>query len=111
MVAGNNNGGSCGPKSGGGGLSLTDLLKYGDLIGGGGEDTGGSQPITGNRFVFCQDPASDTWVIPHNLDGIPAITIIRDSDNAQVTGCISYDDSNNVTITFNVPVAGCAYFN
>jgi len=62
------------------------------------------------NFTYVQGVASTTWNIQHNLGKFPSITVI-DTANTVVTGEYTYDDINNVTLTFSAGFAGTAYLN
>ena len=61
-------------------------------------------------FTYVQGVASTTWNIQHNLGKFPSITVI-DTANTVVTGEYTYDNINNVTLTFSAAFAGTAYLN
>ena len=61
-------------------------------------------------FTYVQGVASTTWNIQHNLGKFPSITVI-DTANTVVTGEYTYNDINNVTLTFSAAFAGTAYLN
>jgi|GEM_PF-5873633 len=61
-------------------------------------------------YVHVQNSASATWVIFHNLDKFPSITIV-DSGGDVVEGDISYIDNNTAMAEFSVPFGGKAYCN
>ena len=62
------------------------------------------------NYVHNQTTASDTWVINHNLNKYPAVSVI-DSANNEVIGDIEYDNTNQVTITFTSAFKGKATLN
>ena len=62
------------------------------------------------NFVFEQTEASAEWVIVHNLNKYPAVSII-DSAGDEVVGNIHYDSLNQVTITFIGAFKGKATLN
>lgn len=62
------------------------------------------------NFTYVQGVASTTWNIQHNLGKFPSITVI-DTANTVVTGEYTYNDINNVTLTFSAAFAGTAYLN
>ena len=68
------------------------------------------QDNTDSTFTFTQGVSSVTWNIQHNLGKFPSITVI-DSAGTVVTGQYTYNDINNVTLTFSAPFAGTAYLN
>lgn len=63
-----------------------------------------------NGYTFEQGIASDVWVIQHNLNKHPSVTIV-DSAGNEVIGHVHYDDLNSVTIFFCSPFSGKAYLN
>ena len=60
--------------------------------------------------TYVQGVPSTSWSIEHNLGKFPSITVI-DSAGTVVTGQYTYNDINNVTLTFSAPFAGTAYLN
>ena len=62
------------------------------------------------HFTYVQGVPSTSWSIQHNLGKFPSITVI-DSAGTVVTGQYTYNDINNVTLTFSAPFAGTAYLN
>jgi hypothetical protein len=62
---------------------------------------------SGAAVLFTQGTPLSVWVIPHNLNSYPAITVI-DSSSHQVYGSISYDSLNQVTLTFSGGFSGMA---
>jgi hypothetical protein len=52
-----------------------------------------------NTFTFTQSSVSDTWIITHNLDGYPNVTVV-DSGGSVVRGLVTYNTVNKLTITF-----------
>ncbi len=66
-------------------------------------------------YTHNQSSASDTWVINHNLEKHPSITVV-DSAETVVHGKIEYMLKNTVTITFRLnedayAFSGKAYLN
>jgi|TARA_R110000764_G_scaffold7536_2_gene26581 hypothetical protein len=66
-------------------------------------------------YTHNQSSASDTWVINHNLEKHPSITVV-DSAETVVHGKIEYNSKNTVTITFRLnedayAFSGKAYLN
>lgn len=59
-------------------------------------------------YTHVQGSPSITWVINHNLDGYPT-AVVFDSANSQCEGTFSYQNSNQMTITFTAPFSGTAY--
>ena len=74
--------------------------------------------LTGNKtseelklaFIYTQGEASDTWVIDHELDKYPSVTVV-DSANTVVIGHITYIDRNQLIVRFNGTFKGKAYLN
>ena len=61
-------------------------------------------------YIYEQAIPSDTWVINHNLNTRPSITVV-DSAGDAVIGSETYNDDNTVTITFASAFSGSAYLN
>lgn len=75
--------------------------------------TRGPQGIPGPgdaHYVHTQISSSATWVIVHNLNKKPAVTVVDSGDNI-VYGDVVYDTLNQLTITFTAPFGGAAYLN
>jgi hypothetical protein len=70
-------------------------------------DPGPAGPA-GGTFTYDQPFASDTWIIAHNLNFAPNVTVV-DSTGQEVEGDITYTDLNNLTITFSSAFSGTAY--
>lgn len=66
--------------------------------------------VTDANYVHEQSEASSEWVIVHNLNKYPAVSII-DSAGDEVIGNIHYDSLNQVTITFIGAFKGKATLN
>jgi hypothetical protein len=62
------------------------------------------------RHTHQQTTASNTWLITHNLNSHPNVTVV-DTANTEVVGDIVYIDLNTVRISFTEPFSGSAYFN
>lgn len=59
-------------------------------------------------FVYEQFSASTTWLINHNLNFIPNITVV-DSAGTVVEGSYSYPNLTSVILNFSNAFAGKAY--
>ncbi len=70
----------------------------------------GVATVTSTNFTFEQGVASDTWVITHNLNKRPSITVVDTADNI-VDGAYEYIDNNTIKATFNGSFKGKAYLN
>ena len=66
--------------------------------------------IEDKTYLHRQTIASDTWVIVHNLNKFPAVSVI-DSAGNEVIGDIIYDDENQVTLKFEGGFKGTATLN
>ncbi len=76
---------------------------------------GGKINWTNATFTHDQGSAAHTWVITHNLNKHPSVTVI-DSAGTVVIGNMEYNSSNQITLTFYskavlVEFAGKAYLN
>jgi len=59
-----------------------------------------TSPIIGDiTFIHNQNTTSDTWVITHNLNRFPSVTVI-DSGDSIVQGAVVYNSNKQLTITF-----------
>tara|TARA_Y100001938_G_C7947880_1_gene357694 strand:- start:188 stop:442 length:255 start_codon:yes stop_codon:yes gene_type:complete len=59
-----------------------------------------SSPIIGDiTFTHNQTTTSNTWVINHNLNRFPSVTVV-DTGNNVVIGTIVYNSKKQLTITF-----------
>jgi len=61
-------------------------------------------------FIYEQVTPASTWVITHNLDKYPSVTII-DNYNRQFEGHVEYKDNNTIIVTLSAPTKGKAYLN
>lgn len=61
-------------------------------------------------FMYEQAVPSDVWIIAHNLNKKPSITVV-DSAETVIVGDYEYNDLNTVTLHFNAAFAGKAYLN
>jgi hypothetical protein len=61
-------------------------------------------------YIYEQAIPSDTWVVNHNLNTYPSITIV-DSGGNTVVGSENYIDKNTVEIKFSAAFTGKAYLN
>lgn len=66
--------------------------------------------IYDKNYVFEQTVASDEWIIIHNLNKYPSVSIINSAGD-EVIGDIHYDSFNQVTITFEGSFKGKATLN
>lgn len=62
------------------------------------------------NYVHNQTTASDVWVVKHNLNKYPSVTIVNSAGD-EVIGDVFYDSVNQVTITFVGAFKGKATLN
>jgi len=59
-----------------------------------------TSPIIGDiTFTHNQNSTSATWVVTHNLNRFPSVTVV-DSANTIVQGTVVYNTNKKLTITF-----------
>lgn len=63
-----------------------------------------------NTYIHEQTTPSDKWVIIHNLNKFPYVTIF-DEDNDLVYADVKYIDLNKIEINFSHPIKGICYLN
>ncbi len=70
------------------------------------------QPFGGQDYEYNQafPVAASTWVIQHNLGRFPSITTV-DSAGSEITGAVTYDNENKITVVFNSATSGNVYLN
>ena len=66
--------------------------------------------IKSTSYVHNQGEASDTWIVHHNLDKYPSVTVV-DSSGSQVIASVEYNDSNSLTIRMSASFKGKAFLN
>jgi hypothetical protein len=69
-----------------------------------------SEAASDKTYRHVQSAASATWVITHNLNKYPSVTIV-DSAGDMVFGAVSIDSINQVTVSFSAAFSGEAYIN
>ena len=76
-----------------------------------GESLQGEGDIQVNtHYAHLQPSASDTWIIEHNMNRYPSVTVV-DSAGTMVFGDVIYNSENEVTIKFMTAFSGKAYLN
>lgn len=65
-------------------------------------------PLIPKRFTFTQAVAASEWVISHDLDGFPSVSIV-DSAGTVVVGDVEYNSTSSITVSFESAFAGTAY--
>lgn len=63
-----------------------------------------------STYIYEQAVASDTWVITHNLNKRPSVTVVDSSGNVFYPA-VKYDSDNQCTATMNGATTGFAYLN
>jgi hypothetical protein len=61
-------------------------------------------------YTHTQASASSAWVITHNLNCFPSVTVV-DSAGSVVFGEVEYITANQVRVTFAAAFGGKAYLN
>lgn len=68
-------------------------------------------PIVGDKtFVYTQSVAAETWIIQHDLDKFPSVSVVN-NNNVGMYGEVIYIDENNLQIEFSAGFSGKAYMN
>lgn len=62
-------------------------------------------------YIHEQGIASDIWVIEHNLNKKPSVTVVDSADEEQIPDRKIYNTKNTVTLYFLSEFAGKAYLN
>ena len=88
----------------GGNGNLTELLYYDFAI-----FTPSSLAVDKN-FVFTQATPSTEWIINHNMEKFPSVSVVN-SNNILMYGNTTYVDKNNLKINFSAGFSGKAYLN
>lgn len=66
--------------------------------------------IRRETYIYHQTTASNMWVIEHELDRFPSVTVI-DSAGTKVTGDVKYMSNRLIILTFAAAFSGTAYLN
>lgn len=67
--------------------------------------------IIPDKYVrYVQGVTSDVWVINHNMNKYPAVSVM-DNAGTEYEGDIKHTDNNNLTITFSTAFSGFADLN
>ena len=72
----------------------------------------GPQGIPGPvvTFVHVQSPPSSVWVVQHNLNRQPSVTVVDTGDSVVIPD-VHYDSPMQVTLRFDSMTSGKAYLN
>lgn len=71
---------------------------------------GPSGPAGGSSYVHDQAVPAATWIVTHNLNRYPSVTVV-DSANTEVEGEVIYTSANVITLNFGSAFGGKAYLN
>lgn len=63
-----------------------------------------------NGYIHNQSIASTTWVVNHNLNKFPSVSVV-DSANTKVYGGVVYNSENQLTLIFSSAFSGKAFIN
>jgi hypothetical protein len=63
-----------------------------------------------DTYTFTQPTPSDTWVVTHNMNKFPSVSIVDSAGNI-VEGDTIYNTLNSCTLNFQGSFSGKAYFN
>lgn len=61
-------------------------------------------------FIFEQEIATNEWIVNHELNKYPAVTVVDSGDNV-VIGDVQYLNANSLKISFTAVFSGRAYLN
>lgn len=61
-------------------------------------------------YTHTQNEAAATWYVDHQMGKYPSVTVV-DSAGTMVFGDVTYNNENQVTITFTAAFSGKAYLN
>ncbi len=62
------------------------------------------------HYTHTQSSATDQWVVTHNMNKFPSVTIVDDGNNILITEVL-YNSANQLTVLFNAAESGKAYLN
>ena len=65
---------------------------------------------TRDYYVHDQQASSSTWTVNHNLGKFASVNVV-DTANSEIIGEVTYNNTNQLTITFSAPISGKAYIN
>lgn len=71
------------------------------------EDNNENVEFISNKFVHKQNTPSYTWIIEHNLNGYPIVTVY-DNNNKIVITDVEYLNADTIKITSTVNISGTA---
>lgn len=62
------------------------------------------------NYIHTQNEPSSNWLVQHNLNKFPTLTII-DEEGVSIIGLLRFIDLNTVEINFTEPLIGKAFAN
>lgn len=74
------------------------------------EKTKSLTEIVDKNYTHDQIQASTSWMVQHNLNKYPSVSVV-DSGKNEVVGDINYIDKNNLVINFSHAFSGKAFLN
>jgi len=63
-----------------------------------------------STYIHDQGVASSEWVINHNLNKFPSVTVVDSADN-EIIASVKYQSANTCIVTMSSPFKGKAYLN
>ena len=63
-----------------------------------------------STYTFEQGSAASTWIINHNLNKYPSVTVVDSAEN-EIIASVKYQDANTCIIEMSSPFKGKAYLN
>lgn len=66
---------------------------------------GPSGPAGGSYLEYVQASPSASWIVTHNLNKIPTVTLISD-DNKMIIPDVDFTSANSLTLMFPAPTTG-----
>lgn len=87
-----------------------DVCQYKEFDGAKAAQVSSGGGSSDSHFEFTQSSASDSWLIDHQLNKRPSVTLL-DSSGDLVLARITYLSANLVRITLSSPMSGIAYLN
>lgn len=63
-----------------------------------------------STYIHEQATAASTWIINHNLNKYPAVSVVDSAEN-EIIASVKYQDANTCIIEMSSPFKGKAYLN
>jgi hypothetical protein len=61
---------------------------------------------SGRPFEFIQNAPATDWIVLHNLGRRPVSVMVYDSADTILFAGITYDNDNQITVSFTAPISG-----